>query len=65
MAKFLVWAVEYPQDGSVMVEADTKQAAIEKYSEEVDDWANMEAGTYDACEATPEQIAIHEKEDAQ
>lgn len=63
MAKFLVWEVEYPEEGSSLVEADTKQAAIEKYAEKVDDWANMETGSYDASEATPEQIAIHEKEE--
>lgn len=64
MAKFLVWDVEYPEDGSTMYEAETKQEAIDKHAEVTDDWANMEAGTYDASEATPEQVAIHEREDA-
>lgn len=63
MAKFLVWEVEYPEHGSTMYDAGTKQEAIAMHATATDDWASMEAATYDASEATPEQIAFHEKEE--
>jgi hypothetical protein len=49
--KYLVWEVEYPEDGSTEVEAESKEEAIKKHRD------NLQTGDledYDACELTPE-----------
>lgn len=63
MAKFIVYEVEYPEEGSVLVDADSPEQAR-------GNWLRMthtpekDAPELSVKAATADQIAVHEKEEA-
>jgi hypothetical protein len=59
---FVLWESEYPEEGSMLVEAATKEEAVAKYTA---GWSDEEKA---CCEvsveaATPEIIAAHAAQD--
>lgn len=61
MPKFLVWDAEYPEEGSTMYDVPTREDAMTAYRQDSGPgWEETELG---CSEATPEQIAIHEKDE--